>query len=123
MGGSGGFATILPGHSSPWTGMLPATVLNNYSWNIFRYVGDYLHLAGIVILLLTIAKNKSVSGISRSTQFLYFLIFITRYLDLLDHSQTLYLVFFKLTYITTSVVALVLFSKLDKTYEKRNDTC
>jgi ER lumen protein retaining receptor len=94
-----------------------------YSWNIFRYVGDYLHLAGIVILLLTIAKNKSVSGISRSTQFLYFLIFITRYLDLLDHSQTLYLVFFKLTYIATSIVVLVLFSKLDKTYEKRNDTC
>jgi len=94
-----------------------------YSWNYFRYAGDYLHLAGIVILLLTIAKNKSVSGISRSTQFLYFLIFITRYLDLFDHSQTLYLVFFKLTYIVTSIIALVVFSKLDKTYEKRNDTC
>lgn len=94
-----------------------------YSWNIFRYVGDYLHLAGIIILLLTIAKNKSVSGISRSTQFLYFLIFITRYLDLLDHSQNTYLVFFKLTYIITSIVVLVLFWKLDKTYEVRNDTC
>lgn len=94
-----------------------------YSWNIFRYVGDYLHLGGIVILLLTIAKNKSVAGISRSTQVFYFLIFITRYLDLFDHSQTTYLVFFKVTYILTSVIVLVLFWQLDKTYERRNDTC
>merc|ERR1740127_397686 len=83
-----------------------------YSWNVFRYVGDYLHLFGIIVLLGTIAKNKSVSGISRSTQMLYFLVFITRYLDLFDHSQTAYLVFFKMTYIITSIVVLVLFYQL-----------
>lgn len=94
-----------------------------YSWNIFRYVGDYLHLAGIAVLLVTIAKNKSVAGISRSTQFLYFLVFVTRYLDLFDHSQTAYLVFFKLTYITTSIIVLVLFHQLDASYERRHDTC
>jgi ER lumen protein retaining receptor len=93
-----------------------------YSWNIFRYVGDYLHLFGIIVLLVTIAKNKSVAGISRSTQILYFLVFVTRYLDLFDHSQTAYLVFFKLTYISTSVIVLILFWNLDKTYERRNDT-
>jgi len=94
-----------------------------YSWNIFRYVGDYLHLLGIVVLLFTIAKNKSVAGISRSTQFLYFLVFVTRYLDLFDHSQTAYLVFFKMTYIVSSIVVLVLFHQLDATYERRLDTC
>jgi|EP00927_Polykrikos_kofoidii_P077071 ER lumen protein retaining receptor len=97
--------------------------LGAYSWNIFRYVGDYLHLFGALVLLLTIAKNKSVGGISRSTQFLYFLVFVTRYLDLFDHSQTTYLVFFKLTYISTSILVLVLFAQLDVTYERRNDTC
>merc|ERR1711879_31348 len=65
--------------------------LTAYSWNIFRYVGDYLHLFGIVVLLLTIMKNKSLNGFSRSTQILYFLVFATRYLDLLHHSQTTYL--------------------------------
>mmetsp|Transcript_132630 Transcript_132630/g.383442 ORF Transcript_132630/g.383442 Transcript_132630/m.383442 type:complete len:282 (+) Transcript_132630:115-960(+) len=94
-----------------------------YSWNVFRYVGDYLHLAGIFVLLLTIAKNKSVAGVSRSTQILYCLVFTTRYLDLLDHTQTTYLVFFKLTFITTSVLILVLFYQLDSTYERRLDTC
>jgi ER lumen protein retaining receptor len=94
-----------------------------YSWNIFRYVGDYLHLFGIVVLLFAIAKNKSVVGISRSTQFLYFLVFVTRYLDLFDHTQTAYLVFFKLTYISTSIIVLVLFYQFDKTYDRRNDTC
>lgn len=67
--------------------------LTAYNWNVVRYVGDYLHLTGILILLATIAENKSVVGISRSTQSLYVLLFTTRYLDLLDHSQTTYLVF------------------------------
>merc|ERR1719378_1414044 len=98
------------------------TNLAAYSWNMFRYVGDYLHLFGIIVLLSTIAKNKSVGGISRSTQILYFLVFVTRYLDLFDHSQTAYLVFFKLTYIATSIIVLVLFWHLDVTYERRNYT-
>jgi ER lumen protein retaining receptor len=99
------------------------TKLATYSWNMFRYVGDYLHLFGIIVLLVTIAKNKSVSGISRSTQVCYFLVFITRYLDLLDHSQTAYLVIFKLTYIISSIVILGCFHVLIRTYQAVNDTC
>jgi len=93
-----------------------------YSWNVFRYVGDYMHLAGILILLALIAKNKSVAGISRKTQILYCVTFVTRYLDLFDHSQTAYLVFFKLTYIVTSAIVLSLFYQLHTTYERRHDT-
>jgi len=94
-----------------------------HSWNVFRYLGDYLHLFGIIILIATIAKNKSVVGISRSTQILYFLVFVTRYLDLFDHSQTAYLVIFKLTYISSACVILACFFALDKTYQRCNDTC
>jgi len=96
--------------------------LTAYSWNIFRYVGDYLHLFGVFVLLGTILSQKSVRGFSRGTQILYFMVFITRYLDLFDHSQTKYLVFFKLTYIVTSAVVLVLFIQFDKTFDRRNDT-
>jgi ER lumen protein retaining receptor len=102
---------------------IPLGQFATYSWNIFRYVGDTLHLFGIIVLLTTITKNKSVQGISRSTQVLYFLVFVTRYLDLFDHTQSSYLVFFKLTYIATSAFVLFLFYQLDVTYERRNDTC
>eukprot|EP00929_Paragymnodinium_shiwhaense_P013503 TRINITY_DN121351_c0_g1_i1.p1 TRINITY_DN121351_c0_g1~~TRINITY_DN121351_c0_g1_i1.p1 ORF type:complete len:295 (+),score=48.30 TRINITY_DN121351_c0_g1_i1:84-968(+) len=94
-----------------------------YSWNVFRYIGDYLHLFGVFVLLATLAKSRSCQGISRSTQVLYFLVFVCRYLDLVDHSQTAYLVFFKVTYIATSIVVLCIFAKLDKTYERQKDTC
>lgn len=97
--------------------------LTAYSWNVFRYIGDYLHLLGIFVLLGVLAKNKSCQGISRSTQILYFTVFATRYLDLFDHAQTAYLVFFKVTYIITSVLVLVIFYQLDKTYERSKDTC
>jgi len=82
-----------------------------------------LHLFGIVALLATLLKNKSCRGISRSTQVLYFCVFTSRYLDLVDHSQNAYLVFFKLTYIFTSCLVLVIFWKLDRTYERQKDTC
>lgn len=94
-----------------------------HSWNWFRYVGDYLHLLGIIILIATIVKNKSLTGISRSTQVLYFLVFITRYLDLLDHSQAMYLVVFKITYIVSTAIILVFFYTMGQTYQRANDTC
>jgi len=99
------------------------TNLATYSWNLFRYIGDYMHLFGIMVLLGTIAKNKSVAGISRSTQVMYFLVFVTRYLDLFDHTQTMYLVVFKMTYILTACTILVCFYTLDVTYQRVNDTC
>lgn len=98
------------------------TALAAYSWNIFRYIGDYLHLFGILVLLVTIVSRKSCAGISKGTQILYCVIFCTRYLDLFDHSQTTYLVIFKLTYILTSIAVLALFFQLDSTYERRHDT-
>jgi hypothetical protein len=113
----------LGGHLGGKLAKLHFANLTHYSWNIFRYVGDYLHLAGILVLLMTIVKNKSVAGISKGTQLMYFLVFATRYLDLFDHTQTAYLVFFKLTYIITSIIVLVLFNQLDATYERRLDTC
>lgn len=94
-----------------------------YSWNLFRYIGDYMHLFGIIVLIFTIAKNKSVAGISRSTQILYFLVFTSRYLDLFDHSQTTYLVVFKVTYILTACIILGSFYVLHQTYQRVNDTC
>jgi ER lumen protein retaining receptor len=97
--------------------------LTRHSWNIFRYIGDYLHLGGVIMLMFTLWKNRSCQGISRSTQLLYLIVFCTRYLDLLDRSQTPYLVFFKVTYIATSLISLFAFWKLDKTYEHLKDTC
>ncbi|CAE7656973.1 NEK3 [Symbiodinium microadriaticum] len=78
---------------------------------------------GVFALLATLAKNRSCSGISRSTQILYCLVFTTRYLDLLDKTQAFYLVFFKITYIVTSIIVLAVFYKLDATYERQKDTC
>jgi len=98
-------------------------MLHAHSWNIFRYIGDDLHLFGILVLFLTLAKNRSCTGISRSTQILYFAVFICRYLDLLDHVQKTYLVFFKVTYVVSSFLVLLIFAKLVATYERQKDTC
>lgn len=97
--------------------------LATHSWNIFRYIGDFLHLFGVFVILASLLKKQSVQGFSRSTQLLYFLVSMTRYLDLVDHTQNSYLVFFKVTYILSSIVLLGIFWKFDRTYERQKDTC
>lgn len=50
--------------------------------NIFRLLGDLSHTASKIILITAIHRNASAEGVSLLTQMLYFLVFITRYLDL-----------------------------------------
>jgi len=96
---------------------------HQYSWNIFRYVGDYVHLFGVAVLLFTLARNRNCRGFSKKSAILYALIFATRYLDLFVRDQTAYLVVFKLTYIFTSILALFSFYAWYDTYEFHKDTC
>ncbi|CEJ55813.1 hypothetical protein PMG11_02047 [Penicillium brasilianum] len=53
-------------------------------WNLFRILGDLSHLASICLLIWAIHKNKSAEGVSLLTQLLYAVVFVTRYLDLLN---------------------------------------
>ncbi|KAL6950073.1 endoplasmic reticulum retention protein [Hanseniaspora vineae] len=77
--------------------------------NIFRILGDFSHLASIIILIDTLRKTKNVDGISMKTQLCYAIVYITRYLDLLAfHYVSLYNTIFKLVFIGSSVYTIVL---------------
>ena len=95
--------------------------------NLFRFLGDTMHLASIIILLLKIRKTKSAAGISWNSQVLYLTVFICRYLDLfnfhfLDFSiNHLYLASMKLLYIGTSGYILYLMKKLHFTWDATKD--
>lgn len=106
--------------------MVVNTAPANYNWNIFRYIADFLHLGGIIVLFLTLARNRNTRGLSLKTQILYFLVFVTRYLDLLERTQNTYLVTFKITYIVSSALTLVAFwwfhRNLKDSYEADKDT-
>ncbi|CAD7932142.1 unnamed protein product [Amoebophrya sp. A120] len=58
--------------------------------NLFRFCGDMLHLASILLLLWKIHKNKSCVGVSCRMQEMYMLVFGFRYLDLLYEFISLY---------------------------------
>eukprot|EP00429_Kryptoperidinium_foliaceum_P089420 CAMPEP_0176190484 /NCGR_PEP_ID=MMETSP0121_2-20121125/3962_1 /TAXON_ID=160619 /ORGANISM="Kryptoperidinium foliaceum, Strain CCMP 1326" /LENGTH=228 /DNA_ID=CAMNT_0017529107 /DNA_START=143 /DNA_END=829 /DNA_ORIENTATION=+ len=90
---------------------------------MFRCIGDYLHLFGVIVVLGTLYKNKSCRGISRGTHILFLGVFASRYLDLFYYRQSQYLVVFKLTYMITACLVLAVFWKLDHTYERKKDTC
>lgn len=77
--------------------------------NVFRFVGDMCHLSSILVLLLRLRVTKNAAGISIKTQELYFLVFVTRYLDLLTTYYSLYNTLMKITYIglTAYIVFMV----------------
>lgn len=70
--------------------------------NIFRVSGDLLHLFSIFILLLKIYTSKNCNGISLKTQFLYALVFVTRYLDLAYNFLSMYNTVMKIIFIASS---------------------
>lgn len=98
----------------------------NASWNFFRYIADFIHLGGIVILIYWLFTRKSLAGLSWKTQVLFLLMYVSRYLDLFFGAGThvLYLIIFKLTFISSSALILYLFKLYDRsgTYEEDKDT-
>ncbi|KZS20444.1 ER lumen protein-retaining receptor 2 [Daphnia magna] len=91
--------------------------------NIFRLLGDISHLLAIVILLLKIWKTRSCAGISGKSQFLFALVYTTRYLDLLTNYVSLYNSFMKVVFIAASYGTLYLmYVKFRATYDRNHDT-
>ncbi|KZS01906.1 ER lumen protein-retaining receptor [Daphnia magna] len=91
--------------------------------NIFRLLGDLSHLLAIVILLLKIWKTYSCAGISGKSQFLFALVYTTRYLDLFTYYYSLYNSFLKVVFIATSYgILYLIYVKFRATYDQNQDT-
>jgi ER lumen protein retaining receptor len=90
--------------------------------NLFRLLGDVMHLISIYILIWKIRKTKSISGLSLRTQILYVIVFMTRYLDLFFYYISLYNTLMKLFFIGSSWYIVYLMTvTYRKGYDKKND--
>jgi hypothetical protein len=81
------------------------------SMNIFRILGDCSHVASKIILIYSIHRNSSAEGVSLITQALYFLVFLTRYLDLFQVYSIWNLVF-KIFYLLSSIYIIFLMMRV-----------
>ncbi|XP_042478575.1 ER lumen protein-retaining receptor A [Macadamia integrifolia] len=93
--------------------------------NIFRFVGDVMHLISILILLLKIYATKSCSGISLKTQELYAIVFLARYLDLFTDFISVYNTVMKLVFIASSLAIVWCMRShrvVKRSYDKELDT-
>lgn len=90
--------------------------------NIFRLAGDMSHLLAIMLLLAKIWKSKSVVGLSGKSQVLYFIVFLTRYLDLFSVYISLYNTVMKIIYLSGSLVTCYfIYSKFKSTHNRDDD--
>ncbi|GAD99467.1 er lumen protein retaining receptor, putative [Paecilomyces variotii No. 5] len=87
--------------------------------NIFRLLADFSHLASIFILLQKMKSSSSCSGLSFKSQALYFIVFVTRYLDLFwTFTDSAYNTTFKILFIGSS--AYIIYLMLND-YKPTND--
>lgn len=90
--------------------------------NIFRLIGDLLHLLSFLLLWRKIQSQKSCAGISLRSLELYLLVFVTRYLDLFFYFISLYNSCMKVFYIcaTAGLIYLVRV-RFKATYDRAHD--
>ena len=89
--------------------------------NVFRILADCSHTASKIILISAIHLNRSAEGVSLLTQWLYMLVFCTRYLDLLwvPPQWSWWNTFLKLFYISSSAwIIWVMMRVFARTREK-----
>jgi len=98
------------------------TSLASHSWNPYRYAGDLLHDVAVVVLMFHLLTKRSVEGLSKRSQLLYLTLFVSRYLDVFDHSQAFYLLAHKGFFVTTSLLACLAFVCWSSTYQYERDT-
>lgn len=72
--------------------------------NIFRLIGDMLHLLSVFIILHKMLKHRTAAGLSLKSQFAYALVFTTRYVPSFVYWEhaTVYLITMKLFYLISS---------------------
>eukprot|EP00871_Galdieria_phlegrea_P000070 jgi/Galph1/1063/GphlegSOOS_G5881.1 len=98
------------------------------SMNPFRIAGDLVHCLSIFILLHKMRRTRTCTGISRKTQELYALVFITRYLDLLAGGYfgsflILYNTIMKILFLASTLYSVYLIRvKYRHTYDRSHDT-
>lgn len=91
--------------------------------NIFRLLGDVSHLLAIIILLLKIWKTRSCAGISGKSQVLFFIVFVSRYLDLVTNFVSVYNTTMKIFFIASAAgTVYLMFIKFKATYDGNHDT-
>lgn len=93
--------------------------------NFISITGDTVHLFAILALLGKMWRTKSCAGLSAKTQVGYFLVFATRYLDLVFYgtgASSYYLIIGKCVFLTLSVITIVLiYWPYHDTYDSQND--
>ena len=91
-------------------------------WNIFRYLADFTHLLYIVLLLYKMISKKTCVGVSLKTHILYLSVYLFRYCNSGFFAPPLYNTCFKIFYIVSAIVIIVLVKFVYKrTYENRQD--
>lgn len=88
--------------------------------NVFRLIGDNLHLLAIYILLIKAWKLQSVADISFRSQLLYLMVYVTRYVDVFFVFISAYNTVLKIVFIGTTLLTLVILATTQQSHHQQD---
>uniref|UniRef100_A0A061RBH4 Kdel (Lys-asp-glu-leu) endoplasmic reticulum protein retention receptor 3 n=1 Tax=Tetraselmis sp. GSL018 TaxID=582737 RepID=A0A061RBH4_9CHLO len=79
------------------------------SFNFFRLSGDYIHLGAMLVFLGGLMRNKNARTVSLRAQELYLVVYLLRYLDLLEGScvTSIHNTVFKISFLSLTAATVV----------------
>lgn len=102
---------------------MPLTEIVFGHLNLFRVLGDGLHVVSILLLFLKMWRQKRCTGISLKTQQLYCAVFVTRYLDLFTSFISVYNELMKVLFLVTSFATVYYMrTKLYSSYQANEES-
>jgi hypothetical protein len=75
----------------------------------FRLLGDFFHVLSVILFLVIVGIKGNGAGISLKTQYIFFLVFLLRYLDIFTEFYSWYNTLMKLFFIlaTTGIIGIL----------------
>lgn len=81
--------------------------------HLFRLLGDYLHAASILVILVIVGSKGNGFGISLKSHYLYLAVFCLRYLDLFQAFYSTYNFMMKLYFIATTTGVIYFLTRVE----------
>eukprot|EP00929_Paragymnodinium_shiwhaense_P120951 TRINITY_DN93037_c0_g1_i1.p1 TRINITY_DN93037_c0_g1~~TRINITY_DN93037_c0_g1_i1.p1 ORF type:complete len:338 (-),score=64.27 TRINITY_DN93037_c0_g1_i1:47-1060(-) len=69
--------------------------VRHYHWEPSRYAGDLLHMAALVLCMLSLLRDSGTEGVSFKAHLLFLIVFTSRFLNVLFCDQSVYLILYK----------------------------
>jgi ER lumen protein retaining receptor len=79
--------------------------------HVYRYLGDFSHAISVLLFLVIVGIKGNGSGVSLKSHYLYLIVFLTRYLDVVTTFYNWYNTLMKIFFFASTISIIFIMTK------------